>query len=142
MEIVEYPYLKGRDFTSELLFSASRSSGPGGQNVNKVNTKVELRFSVKTSNLLTNDEKNIVMKKLKSILTKEGELIITSQIARTQIRNKEDTLEKFYYLLNKALTPRKSRIPTKATIASKEKRLEQKRKKSEKKLLRKHITDN
>jgi len=142
LEALKYPNLKGRNFSGELVFSASRSSGPGGQHVNKVNTCVELRFNVTASSLLTEIEKQTIIKKLKSVLTSEGEIIIVSQTERSQLRNKENSIEKFNTLLNKALTKRKRRIPTKATKASLIKRLETKRKQAEKKSLRKNIPDN
>jgi ribosome-associated protein len=129
--------LKGRDFTQELIFTASRSSGAGGQNVNKVNTKVELRFIINTSLLLTDDEKQIILKKLSSKISQEGELIIVSQTERSQLKNKNKSIEKFYLLIEKALTPRKKRKPTKPTAASKEKRLEKKRILADKKISRK-----
>lgn len=133
-------FLKGRDFYPEFTFSASRSSGAGGQNVNKVNTKVELRFLINSSQLLTDDEKTIIIQKLHSKLSGDNELIIVSQTERSQLKNKEKTVEKFYALLNKALTPRKKRKPTKPTASSKLKRLDTKRVNSDKKTTRKKIT--
>ncbi len=137
-----YPYLENRDFTAECIFSATRSRGPGGQHVNKVNTRIELRFKVSASSLLTEHEKEIILKKLKSSITSEGDIIIISQDSRSQIRNKEKAVEKLNTLLNKALTPRKKRIPTKPTAASQKKRLEQKHIRSEKKSLRKNMDNN
>ena len=122
-----------RGFNSELRFSASRSSGPGGQNVNKVNTKVELRFHVAASSLLSDEEKAILLVKLEKKINTEGELIIVSQTERSQIKNKAQVIEKFYALLTRALTPRKKRKPTKPSQASKEERLETKRQQAEKK---------
>lgn len=141
METLKYPNLKGRDYTPELVFSSSRSSGPGGQNINKVNTRVELRFNIAASDLLTESEKQTLIKKLKSQLTSEGELIIVSQTERSQLRNKKEAIAKFYTLLNKNLTKRKRRIPTKATKASQVKRIEIKRKHAEIKSFRKNIPD-
>lgn len=117
----------GRDFTPELVFSYSRSSGPGGQNVNKVNTKAELRFNVMGSDLLSADEKEMVMQKLGSRINLEGELVLTSQKERTQLKNKEAVIARFYTLLNKALTPKKKRKTSRPPRAVKEKRLENKR---------------
>ena len=101
--------LKNRDFSPELTFSASRSSGPGGQNVNKVNTRVELRFNIEASGLLNNDEKDLIHKKLKNKINAQGELVVSAQRSRSQLQNKEAAAEKFYKLLEKALTPRKKR---------------------------------
>jgi ribosome-associated protein len=130
--------LNDRDFGNELHFSASRSSGPGGQNVNKVNTKVELRFHIASSSLLSDEEKALLMEKLVKKINSEGELILVSQTERSQLKNKEKVIEKFYSLLIRALTQRKKRKPTKPSQASKEERLETKRKQSEKKERRKN----
>lgn len=125
--------MEKRDFSSGFNFNASRSSGAGGQNVNKVNTKVELRFDVSGSELLSEEEKNILRDKLANKINENGELIIVSQSERSQLKNKEKVIEKFYILIEKALTPQKKRKATKPTKASREKRLEEKRIKSEKK---------
>jgi ribosome-associated protein len=133
--------LIGRDFSNEFRFSASRSSGPGGQNVNKLSTKVELRFNISQSELLTRDEKIALIEKLAHKITKDGDLIIVSQSERSQLANKERTIEKFYGLLIKILTPQKKRRVTKPSKQAKEKRLENKRILSEKKANRKRIDD-
>ena len=119
--------LKTRDFSSELIFSASRSSGPGGQNVNKVSTKVELRFHILNSLILTPAEKKLLIEKLGNRITNDGELILVSQSERSQLRNKEAVIEKFYRVLVKALTKPKKRKPTKPSLEAIEKRLENKR---------------
>ncbi len=116
-----------RNFEDEFVFQTSRSGGPGGQNVNKVSSKVELRFNIETSALLTEEEKGIILIKLANKINKVGELVIVSQTDRSQLKNKEKVIEKFYLLLEKALTPRKKRLRTKPTKASIEKRLESKR---------------
>jgi ribosome-associated protein len=131
--------LKSRDFLNEFTFSASRSGGPGGQNVNKVSSKVELRFKVSESTLLSPEEKELILKKLENRINKEGELVLISQTERSQLANKEKVIEKFYTLISKALTVQKKRKPTKPTKTSKEKRLEGKKVKAEKKNLRKPI---
>jgi ribosome-associated protein len=125
--------LDERDFAAELHYSASRSSGPGGQHVNKVSTKMELRFHVASSSLLSDDEKNLIAEKLAGRINAAGELVLVSQSERSQLQNKEKVTEKFFTLLARALTPRKKRKPTKPSKASKEERLEVKRQQSEKK---------
>jgi len=136
---MDYPYLHNRDFTGEFEISATRSSGPGGQNVNKVSSRIELRFNIDHSSLLSEKEKQIVRKKLRSRITDSGDLIITAQESRSQVKNKEQAIEKFYSLLNKSLTPVKRRLPTRATMASRIKRKEAKQKRSVKKNLRKNV---
>jgi ribosome-associated protein len=129
--------LKSRDFSAELRYSASRSSGPGGQNVNKVSTKVELRFSVISSFLLSDEEKKLLVSALASRINEEGELILVCQRERSQSRNRDLVTERFYSLLVKALTPAKKRRPTVPTHGSVEKRLSEKRRRSEAKSRRK-----
>ncbi len=135
MEIQQF----NRDLSSELKFSASRSSGPGGQNVNKVNSKVELRFHVDQSELLSENEKFMINLHCRNRINSEGELIITVQTDRSQLKNKEEAIEKFYQLITKALTPRKKRRPSAPTRSSVERRLKLKKESSEKKQLRKKI---
>ena len=124
------------DLNPELNFTFSRSSGPGGQNVNKVNTKVTLRFNITESDLLTNEQKNILMEKLSNQINNEGELIVISQTSRSQLKNREEAVQKFYDLLNRAFKPKKKRKSTKPTKSSKEKRLKDKKVQSEKKIRR------
>lgn len=130
-----------RKLETEFAFSASRSSGPGGQNVNKVNTRVELRFSVFSSAFLTADEKQKIHIKLKNRINSEGELILTAQSERSQWRNREKVLAKFFELIETALTPTKRRIKTSPTSSSRIKRLENKKKMSLKKQLRKPMKE-
>ena len=137
METIKLNALTGIPFEQELVFSASRSSGPGGQHVNKTSTKIELRFNIPNSVLFTDEEKEILLNKLKNKINSEGELIIVSQESRSQLKNKETALAKFYELIDKALALEKIRKPTKPTKASKEKRLETKRIQSKKKEQRK-----
>ncbi|RPH34352.1 MAG: aminoacyl-tRNA hydrolase [Bacteroidales bacterium] len=131
--------IRGRDFYSEFTFSASRSGGPGGQNVNKVSSKIELRFNVSESILLSIEEKEIIHVKLANKINNEGELVLVCQTERSQLANKEKVIEKFYSLISKALTTQKKRKPTKVPFKAKAKRLEEKRQKSEKKTLRKTL---
>ncbi len=124
-------------FMEEMAFSASRSGGPGGQNVNKVNTKVELRFNIIETQLLSDEDKALILKKLGNKITNKGELILTSEKYRTQLKNKQQVIEKFFSIITEALTPLKKRIPVKPTKASIEKRLENKKIQSNKKKNRK-----
>lgn len=115
------------DLTSELIFAASRSSGAGGQNINKVNTKVELRFNIAASALLTESQKERLLEKLAPRLTGGGDLLIVSQEERTQAANRERCLEKFAALLASALKTQKKRKATRPTRASKERRIDEKK---------------
>lgn len=126
-----------KQLESEIVFSATRSSGPGGQNVNKVNTQVELRFSVTNSKLFSGEEKSLIFLKLKNRINSEGELILTSQSGRTQLDNKEKVFEKFCILIEKALAVQKRRLKSMPTAASRFKRLESKRNQALKKQNRK-----
>jgi len=134
--------LKKRSFENEFVFSSSRSSGPGGQNVNKVNTKVELRFNIQNTLLLSEDEKELIGSKLKNKINKECELILSSQSGRTQITNKKFLIEKFYDLISKALTVPGKRRSTIPTLSSVIKRLEEKRNQGNKKKRRKQTDDS
>ena len=126
-----------KSFIDEMTFSTSRSGGPGGQNVNKVNTKVELRFNIDDSVLLSDDDKECLHSKLSNKINNRGELILISKKYRTQLKNKQQVIEKFFSLLTIALTLPKKRIPVTPTKASKEKRLESKKIQSDKKRDRK-----
>ena len=129
-----------RDFSKEFKFSASRSGGPGGQNVNKVSSKIELRFNINESCVLTDEEKEIIISKLATRINNDGELVIVSQSERSQLGNKEKAIEKFYNLVGKALRPVKKRKPTKPSKASQEKRLDKKKVNSERKQRRKQVS--
>jgi ribosome-associated protein len=128
-----------RPLLRELKFTAVKSSGAGGQNVNKVSTKVELRFTIKDSSCLSENEKAILCAKLAGRTNSEGELIISSQEERSQLRNKQRVIEKFLDILHNALKQKKKRIATRASKASKLKRMDEKHKHSEKKELRKRL---
>lgn len=123
----------GRDLLPYVVFSTSRSSGPGGQNVNKVNTRVELRFNIVICPILNDEEKERIQIKLANKITLEGDLIIVRQTERSQLKNKEKAISAFYSLINKALKPEKKRKPTQMPFAVKVKRKDEKMKLSEKK---------
>jgi ribosome-associated protein len=133
--------IKNIDFLPELKFTASRSGGKGGQNVNKVSTKVELHFDYLNSALLTDEQKQLVAAKLASFINKEGILKIVSQEERSQFLNKEVCIRKFYLSLERAFRKKKKRIKSKPSRASKEKRLKSKKIHSEKKKLRNRRID-
>jgi ribosome-associated protein len=121
---------------SELEYTTSRSSGPGGQNVNKVNSKVTLRWDLKNSVLIMPDEKELLLQKLSSKLTTEGVLILSSQEKRSQLQNKEEVLIKFDHLLKLAFFKRKKRKATKPSKSSMKSRLDKKKKQADKKKMR------
>lgn len=128
--------IKETDFIPEFEINATRSSGPGGQNVNKVNTRIELRFNVSQSGLLNDEEKIRISKRLAGKISKEGILIIVSQSERSQLKNKEEAIRKFYEMISQALKTAKKRRATSPSPGSVRKRLEEKQKHGEKKTLR------
>ncbi|MEO9571135.1 MAG: alternative ribosome rescue aminoacyl-tRNA hydrolase ArfB [Polaribacter sp.] len=117
----------------ELNFKATRSSGAGGQHVNKVSSKIELTFNLKNSLALSEREKDFLIIKLQSKLTKENKLILFCDETRSQYRNKELAIKRFLELISKNLIKNKNRKATKPSKASIRKRLESKKKLSEKK---------
>lgn len=133
--------IKTIDFLPEIEFQTSRSGGPGGQNVNKVETKVELRFNIATSTLLTDEQKTRLFEKLQTQLVQETVLAITAQEKRSQLQNKELVIKKFYKVLEKAFHEKKKRIPSKTPKAVVEKRLKTKKIDGEKKSLRSQKID-
>jgi ribosome-associated protein len=122
---------------SEMKFHMTRSAGPGGQHVNKVNTRVELRFSVKDSQLLDEVKKNKILEILHNRITNRGELLVVSDATRSQLKNKQECIRRFIQLINDALTPETPRVSTRPTLSSKRVRLEAKKRLSSKKQLRK-----
>ena len=120
----------------ELDFAVSRSGGPGGQNGNKVYTRVTLRFNVDASEVLTRDQRRLIRSRLATRINKEGILQVTSQRTRSQELNRADVLERFVELLREALHQEPPRIPTRVSRAAKIKRVEEKKKRTEIKVAR------
>ena len=126
-----------KNFEHELSFKTSRSSGSGGQNVNKVETSVTVLWKVEDSAVFTESKKERILLKLKNKINAEGILQTTVSESRTQLQNKKIATEKIQELVNKSLIVPKKRIATKPSRAKVEKRLESKKKLSEKKENRK-----
>ena len=114
----------------EIRFTASRSGGPGGQNVNKVSSKVTLAFDVRNSAALSDEQKRKIMGRLATRINKDGILQIASQKTRSQELNRADVLSRFSQLLRAALTPRRERIKTRVSSSAKQDRLNEKKKRS------------
>lgn len=117
----------------ELSFKALRSSGAGGQHVNKVSSKVELTFNLAESSVFDDNQKARLFKKLQNRLTKEGVLMLQCDESRSQHKNKDIVISRFFELIEKGLLVPKKRIPTKIPKSVIKKRLKSKRNLSEKK---------
>lgn len=125
------------EIIKELNFKAIRSSGAGGQHVNKTSSKIELTFDLENSNCLTIDEKERLKNKLSSKLTKEFVLILFCEESRSQHRNKEIAIKRFLEVLKTSLIKPKKRKPTKPSKSSILKNAEKNKRNSLKKILRK-----
>lgn len=131
--------MNSENIIKELQFKAIRSSGAGGQHVNKTSSKIELTFDLDSSASLSEEEKILLKTKLSSKLTNENVLILFCEETRSQHKNKELAIKRFLSLLKTNLVRPKKRRPTKPSIASIKKRLESKKKVSEKKNNRKKL---
>lgn len=121
---------------SEFEFTFSRSGGPGGQNVNKLNTKVTLRWPVDVSPSLPDDVRSRFQSMFRRRITKDGELVMHSQRFRDQARNLNDCIEKLGELIREIATPPTPRKPTRRTLGSKRRRLDNKKRNAQKKQMR------
>ncbi|MEK7540481.1 MAG: alternative ribosome rescue aminoacyl-tRNA hydrolase ArfB [Patescibacteria group bacterium] len=125
---------------SELQIDFVRASGAGGQNVNKVSTKVQLRWNVDQSPIFSPEEKAKIKVFLANRINEEGEVVMSSQETRSQLQNKERVVERLHELVEIALRPVHKRIPTKPTRGSRERRLEFKEKQSQRKQSRRKVS--
>ncbi len=128
-----------KDFTKEFLFRSSRSSGSGGQHVNKVETRMELLFDLANSDLLTEEEKTLLTERWAHRLSKAGVLRLVCQKSRSQYKNKQKVIAKFYELLEKGLLLKKTRKAPRTNALAKAKRLAAKKQRSALKSARKKV---
>ena len=126
---------------SEIEFRFSRSTGPGGQNVNKVSTRVEILFDLYGSASLSDAKKRKIAEGMKSRIDGEGIIHVTAQESRSQWRNREDALQKLADLLRAALVRHRARISTRPTLGSRKRKATDKRILSRKKSLRRRVND-
>lgn len=127
---------------SELSFRFSRSSGPGGQHVQRSETRVELLFDITNSPSLTAEQRERIRHRLAGYVDSEGVLRIVSSVTRSQVENRADAVARFQAMLATALRRRKHRVPTRPTAAARERRLTEKRTRAGTKQARRKVGDD
>lgn len=142
MEATEKDDIFQKALVQEIIFTFTRSGGPGGQHVNKVSSRAELKFNLNDSDVLTSEQKSQIQQKLGNRITKDGFIILSSQEERSQVKNKQIVIDRFLKLIEDALKPVKKRVPSKPPSSSVTKRLEDKKKISELKRTRKKPLDD
>ena len=126
----------------ELVIRATRAGGPGGQHVNKTSTRVEVVWDVRASSSLDDEQRAVVLERLAARLDGRGRIRVVEAGSRSQTRNRDVAVARLRKLVRDALRPRKRRVPTKPTVASRERRLDEKRKRGEKKRERQPPADD
>ena len=121
---------------SELEFRATRAGGPGGQHVNTSSTRIELLWNVRTTRALSDEQRERVQQRIASRTDADGNVRVVSSESRSQLRNRESAEERLAEMLRRALTPSRKRIPTRPSRRAREARLQDKRRQSEKKRMR------
>lgn len=127
---------------SELVLDFVRSSGPGGQNVNKTSTKAQLRWDIQASRIFTEDEKRLLVNRLRHRINNRGEVWLASDEERSQLQNKQRVIRQLQDLIGQALTPEIPRVATRPTKGSRERRLADKSLQSRKKAARDKVRDH
>jgi ribosome-associated protein len=127
---------------NELEITASRSSGPGGQHVNKTDTRIQVRWNLVESSVLSDHQRALLQRNLSTRVTEYGDILLASDNHRSQRRNREEALQRLAALIREALIPPKPRKKTRPTRASREKRLQEKKQRSQVKKGRGKVRDS
>ncbi len=116
---------------AELVLAASRSSGPGGQHVNKTDTRIQVRWNVRESAVLSDNQRQRLLEKLSTRVTEAGDLLVACETHRSQRRNRDEALQRLAALVREALVPPRPRKKTRPSKASRERRLQDKKQRSQ-----------